>query len=540
VRLTLAGGTVVDGTGRDRFRADVTIDSGRIVEVAPHPPGRGRRRHGGDGRAQVVDVSGLVVAPGFIDMHAHSDLALLADPVHEAKVSQGVTLEVVGQDGLGYAPVDDDTIALLRRQLAGWNGDPPGLDWSWRSVGDYLRRIDGGAPVNAALLVPHGTVRLLAMGADDRPATSNELDRMCALVATGMREGAVGMSAGLTYTPGMYAGDDELVALCRVVAEAGGYYCPHHRSYGRDALAAYADQVAIARASGVRLHLAHAVLNFPENAGRADELLALVDDATASGVDISFDTYPYLAGSTYLHALLPSWVQAGGPDATLHRLRDGGVRQRLRHELEVTGTDGNHGLPVDWSVVVVSGVRDPRLRGTVGRSVAEVARASGTAPCDTYLQLLLDDSLGSSCLVHIGDESNIRCIMRHPRHTVGSDAILVGDRPHPRAWGTFPRYLGRYVREEGILALEECVRHMTGAPAARLGLADRGVVAPGYAADLVCFDPATIIDNGTYDEPRVRSSGIEHVLVNGSYVLESGVATGRLAGRAIRSGAGAV
>ena len=233
--LTFRGATVVDGTGAPAFRADVSIHDGRITAV------------GGDTTGRVVDADGLVLAPGFVDMHSHSDLQILANPDHMAKVSQGVTLEVLGQDGLSYAPVDDETLTGLRAQLAGWNDDPPGFDWNWRGVGEYLDRLDGGIAVNAAYLVPQGTVRMLAVGWKARPATESEMDRMRALVATGLAEGAVGMSSGLTYTPGMYASTEELVALCEVVGAGGGYYSPHHRSYGAGALEAYAEMVAVSR-----------------------------------------------------------------------------------------------------------------------------------------------------------------------------------------------------------------------------------------------------------------------------------------------------
>jgi N-acyl-D-amino-acid deacylase len=521
--LVLRGASVVDGTGAPAFRADVLVRDGRIAEI-------GARLTGG----RTLDAGGLVLAPGFIDMHAHSDLALLADPDHLAKVSQGVTLEVVGQDGLSYAPTDSSTLDGLRAQLAGWNGDPPGFDWSWRSVGEYLDRLDRGIACNAAYLLPQGTIRMLAVGWSDRPATESELDAMRSLVATGLAEGAVGMSAGLTYTPGMYADTDELVALCAVVAGGGGYFSPHHRSYGAGALEAYAEMVEVSRRSGCPLHLAHATMNFPVNAGRAGELLALLDDALAAGADITLDSYPYLPGATYLSALLPSWVAQGGPDATLARLADPRARARVRFELEETGTDGNHGVAVDWRAIEINGVRRPEHGHLVGASIAESAAAAGVAPADLYLDVLVSERLGTSCLMHVGHEANVRAIMAHPAHTGGSDGLLAGERPHPRAWGTFPRYLGRYVRELGVLSLEECVAHLTGRPARRLRLADRGLVREGHAADLVLFDPATVADTATYAAPRSRPTGIPHVLVNGIPMIADGHRTDALPGRCIR------
>lgn len=519
--LTFRGATVVDGTGRPAYHADVSVHNGRITF--------------GSGPGRVVDADGLVLAPGFIDMHSHSDLQVLANPDHLAKVSQGVTLEVLGQDGLSYAPVDDETLAGLRTQLAGWNDDPVGFDWNWRSVGEYLDRLDLGIAVNAAYLVPQGTVRMLAVGWDARPATPSEMDRMRELVTAGLAEGAMGMSSGLTYTPGMYATTDELVALCEVVARGGGYYSPHHRSYGAGALEAYAEMVDVSRRSGCPLHLAHATMNFPVNEGRAGDLLSLLDNAIAAGGDITLDTYPYLPGATYLSALLPSWSTEGGLDATLARLSTPDIRERIRVDLEENGSDGCHGVPVDWASIEINGVRDTANTHLVGHSVAASAASTGRPPADVYFDTLVAERLGTSCLMHVGHEDNVRAIMRHSAHTGGSDGLLVGERPHPRAWGTFPRYLARYVRELGVLGLEECVAHLTGRAAQRLRLSDRGLVREGYAADLVLFDPETVADTATFDGPRQPAAGIPYVLVNGVPVIEDGRPTGALAGHSIRN-----
>jgi N-acyl-D-amino-acid deacylase len=521
--------TVIDGTAGPPYRADVALAGGRIAEI--HREGAAGTR---PSARTVVDGEGLAVAPGFIDMHAHSDLALLRDPEHTAKAAQGVTLEVLGQDGLSYAPVDDRTLAEVRRQITGWNGDGSDIDFDWRTVGEYLDRLDRGIAVNAAYLVPQGTVRMLAVGWEDRPATDAELAHMRRLVADGMAQGAVGMSSGLTYTPGMYAPTAELTELCRVVAAFGGYYCPHHRSYGAGALAAYAEMVALCREAGCALHLAHATMNFDVNKGRAPELLALLDSALAEDADITLDSYPYLPGCTTLVALLPSWAGEGGPRAILRRLRDEAASARIRHALEREGSDGCHGVPVDWDRVEVCGVSDPALADHVGHTIAHTARLRGEAPFSTARNLLLADRLGTTVLLHVGDEENVRTIMRHRIHTGGSDGILMGDKPHPRAYGTFPHFLGRYVRELGVLSLEECVAHLTGRPAARLGLPDRGLVRPGYRADLVLFDPGTVAAGATFDRPRTGPTGIPYVLVDGRFVIRDGRRTDVLAGRSVR------
>ncbi|MFG3504410.1 amidohydrolase family protein [Streptomyces sp. NPDC047821] len=510
---------VVDGTGGPSYHADVGVTGGRIAAIRRE----GERSLTG---ARVFDAHGLALSPGFIDMHAHSDLALLRDPDHSAKAAQGVTLEVLGQDGLSYAPADDRTLDEVRRAVTGWNGDGSDLDLDWRTVGEYLDRLDRqGTAVNAAYLVPQGTVRAYAMGWEDRPPTDAELTRMRQLVAEGLEQGAVGMSSGLTYTPGMYAGNTELTELCRVVAAYGGYYCPHHRSYGAGALAAYEEMVALAREAGCALHLAHATMNFGVNEGRAPELLALLDTALADGADISLDTYPYTPGCTTLVALLPGWASEGGPEAVLAKLRDDATAERIRHDLEVTGSDGCHGVPVEWDTVEISGVSRPDLAGHVGR------RLDGWA---TARRLLLEDRLGTTILQHVGHEENVRAIMRHRVHTGGSDGILQGAKPHPRAYGTFPHYLGRYARELGVLSLEEAVAHLTSRPAARLRLPDRGLVREGHRADLVLFDPDTVAAGSTFDAPRTLPAGIPHVLVDGRFVIRDGRRTDVLAGRSVR------
>ncbi|MFF1489212.1 amidohydrolase family protein [Streptomyces sp. NPDC058319] len=534
--LVIRDADVVDGTGAPSYRADVAVRGGRIVSIVKEAAAAGCQRP----RARrELDAEGLVLSPGFVDMHAHSDLALLRDPDHSAKAAQGVTLEVIGQDGLSYAPVDDRTLAEVRRAISGWNGHGDDIDFDWRSVGEYLDRLDRGfggegIAVNAAYLIPQGTVRALAVGWEDRPAAPDELERMRRLVAEGLEQGAVGLSSGLTYTPGMYAEDAELTELCRVVARHGGYYCPHHRSYGAGALEAYAEMVELTRAAGCPLHLAHATMNFGPNKGRAPELLALLDDALAAGADITLDTYPYTPGCTTLVALLPGWASEGGPERILERLADDDTAERIRHHLEVTGSDGCHGVPVEWETIEISGVTDPALAGHVGRTVAETAAARGESRWAVARRLLLADRLGTTILQHVGHEENVRAIMRHRMHTGGSDGILQGTKPHPRAYGTFPHYLGHYVRELGVLSLEECVAHLTSRPAARLRLPDRGVVREGHRADLVLFDPATVAAGSTFAEPRALPTGIPYVLIDGRFVIEDGRRTDVLAGRAVR------
>ncbi|QLY30330.1 D-aminoacylase [Nocardia huaxiensis] len=519
---------VIDGTGAQRYRADVVVDDGRITEIAA--PGTVATA------GRILDEGeNLVLAPGFIDMHAHSDLHLLTEPGHFPKLSQGITTEVIGQDGLSYAPIDDTALDLVRRQIAGWNGNPADLDFSWRTVAEYLDRLDtAGITPNAAYLVPQGTLRLMVVGTEKRSATPSEIDRMRELLAQALTEGAVGMSSGLTYTPGMYADTGELASLCEVVARFGGFYAPHTRSYGKGALDAYAEMIDLSRRTGCALHLTHATMNFGENRGRAPEFLAMIDAALAEGCDITLDTYPYLPGSTTLSALLPSWAMSGGPDAALTRIADLDTRLAIALDVNVHGSDGCHGVTVDWETIQISGVANPDLTPHVGRTIAQLAVDRDLPPVEVFFDLLTRDQLATTILQHVGHEENVRAIMRHHRHMGGSDALLVGDRPHPRAWGTFPRYLGHYTRDLGVLDLEDCVHHLTGRPAERLRLRDRGLIRPGHAADLVLFDPATVRDTATFEQPKQQAHGIPYVLVNGEFALDAGKPTGIRAGRTLR------
>ncbi|MFJ9740331.1 amidohydrolase family protein [Streptomyces sp. NPDC101166] len=542
--LVIRDADVVDGSGGPSYRADVVVDDGRIVAIVQEAAAAGCQR---PSAMRELDADGLVLSPGFIDMHAHSDLALLCDPDHSAKAAQGVTLEVLGQDGLSYAPVDDRTLAGVRRAIAGRDGHGGDvdfdldfdLDFDWRSVGEYLDRLDHGVDgrgiaVNAVYLIPQGAVRALAVGWEDRAATPRELERMRLLVAEGMEQGAVGMSSGRTYSPGRYAGGAELTELCRVVASYGGYHCTRHRSCGPGAVDACADMVEVARNSGCPLHLAQATPDFGVNEGRAPRLLSLLDEALAAGVDITLDTCAHTSGCTTLAGLLPSWAGEGGPEAVLARLADDATADRIRHELEVVGSDGCHGVPVDWDTVEISGVTAAHLADHVGRTVRESADLRGEAPWTTARRLLVEDRPAPAILHQVGHEEDVRAIMRHRVHTGGSDGIPHGAEPDPRAYGTFPHYLGHCVRESGVLSLEECVAHLTSRPAARLRLPDRGLVREGYRADLVLFDPRTVATGSVHAAPRTLSTGIPHVLIDGRFVIEDGRRTDTLAGRAIR------
>lgn len=516
---------VVDGSGSPGFSSDVLVAAGKIEDIGKFPDSVAE---------QIIDVGGLVLCPGFIDMHSHSDIWLLDHPRQESKTMQGVTTEVLGQDGLSYAPATPATLPWLRKTLAALNGDCDTVSWNWTSVGDFLSRFEGRTSINLCYLVPHGAVRLLVMGSENRKATKAELDRMTDVVREGIREGAVGFSTGLTYPPCAYSDTDELVACCTGLIPDGGYFCPHLRSYGRYFGEAIEEALDVGRKSGVPIQFTHFHSSFKPNRDLAEHWLERLRQGRAEGIDVTMDSYPYTAASTFLPGFFPSWVHAGGPEKFQSRIASKAEREKIRHEIEDVGGDGFSHVPIDWPNIVISGVGSKKNQHVMGRTVAELARKGGKSPFDWACDLILEEKMQVSCLAFIGFEKNVQTIMKDPFQMAGTDGLLTGSRPHPRAYGTFPRYLQHYSRELKILTLEECIRKMTSLPAARLGLHDRGLVRKGIPADLVVFDPETIEDTATYEKPRSHPKGIKFVLVNGEFVVENGKHTGALTGRVLK------
>ena len=522
--LLITGGRVIDGAGSPWYWSDVAVRGDRIVAVG---------RLAGSAAKTTIGADGRFVSPGFMDMHTHSDLQPLVNPLHECKLYQGVTTDVIGHDGLGLAPVTPDTRDILRDQLAAWNGLPD-IERDWGTLSTYLDRFDGRATVNVAAFVPHGTVRMAVIGLENRRPTDAEMARMKQIIDQSMREGAIGLSTGLTYAPGMFASDDELVELCETLRPYQGFYCPHHRNYGTAALQGYADSIEIGRRAGVPVHLTHCHLSFAINEGRVAELIAMIDQARAGGLEVTMDAYPYLAGQTYLHALLPGWAHEGGTEVTLGHLQSSETRARLRHELEVSGSDGFQGVRLGWESIRIGGILGDHDPAVIGMSLPEAAGRAGKSPFDWFADILVETRLGVSCLAFFGIEDHVQAIMQHPAHVVGSDGIVVGGQPHPRAWGAHARFLSHYVRDLGLLGWEEGIRKMTSATARRIGCLDRGIIRPGFKADLVVFDPDALRAAATYENPRSYAEGVDHVVVNGRQALADGQPTGATPGRALR------
>jgi N-acyl-D-amino-acid deacylase len=538
--ILIIGGTIVDGTGAPGTPGTVAVEGGlvRILDAQEEPPNAGR----------TIDARGQVVAPGFIDLHSHSALMILADPHHGPKVRQGVTTEVVGVDGLSYVPYPNPAdLEAMVHMNAGLDGDPRDDDGAlgtggkgrpitidWATVEDVLARYDSGTAVNVAQLVGNTPLRIAALGWDDIPTTPAATSAMRSRLREAMEEGAFGVSSGLDYPPGAYATTEELAELANEAAKLGGMYHTHVRyALGDRFLDPFREAIEIGRRGEAPAHITHFYhrQTFP---GTPDQMLALVDDAVAEGQDVTFDLYPYEWASTRLLILMPIWVQAGGPTKTKERLADRAVRERIRQDLKARGQlfAGKGGL----RDIRIGYLRRPENLRWEGRTLGELIDDAGTDPVDALCDLLLDEDLRPNEITPGPHLEGTRRFLRHPGAMIGTDSVFVGAKPSPRTYGSYPRILGQFVRDEALLGLEEAVRRMSGAPAARLGLTNRGIIRKGSIADLVVFDPASVRSDATVDDPTRDPIGMTHVIVAGTPVVDSGRPTGALPGRALRRG----
>jgi len=523
--IKIEGATVIDGTATAGGRADVGIRDEAIV-------GLGDLSRESAGRT--LTASGKVVTPGFIDMHSHSDWALWANRRAESKIRQGVTTEVVGNCGFSPAPVSTEHLDDLRGFALAL---PRGLDFRWRTVEEYLDAFDAdGTALNTVQLIGHGALRIAAMGFARRSPTAAELHDMQRELARGMEAGAWGLSTGLIYAPGSYAETDEIIALAHVAARHRGLYATHIRGEGATLLDAVREAIRVGREADLRVQISHIKAAGRPNWGKMTAALGLIDAAVADGLDVMADVYPYTASSTLLRTLLPAWALEGGVDAMKRRLAAVDARARIRDELTVSPTGQSLVDRVGWDNVMISSC--PRRREAEGRRLSELAMAWGMDPFDVAAELLAADDGQAHVVMFQLDERDLRSALAHPRVLIGSDGSALAPhgelgegKHHPRSYGTFPRVLGRYVRDERLLSLPQAVHKMTALPARRLGLHDRGVIRVGAKADLVVLDSRVVADLATYEDPHRYPLGIEHVLVNGRFVIRDGQHTGNLPGR---------
>jgi dihydroorotase/N-acyl-D-amino-acid deacylase len=533
--LLIKGGRIVDGSGSPGYVADVAIKNDRIVKIGQLSQATATR---------IIDARGLVVAPGFIDMLGQSETYVLIDPRAMSKVMMGVTTEITGE-GESIAPINDRQIKEQEDFLKRFN-----LNIDWRTLDQYFKRLEKqGSGVNLGTFVGATQVREYVVGYDDRAPTAQELEQMKKLVADAMRDGALGLSTSLQYVPARFAKTDELIELAKVARQYGGIYATHQRSEANTIDASLDEVFEIAQKAQIPAEIWHLKTAYKKNWGRMSHVLERIQQARDRGLDVTADIYPYIAGSTALSACLPPWALEGGTEKTLARLRDPQTRQRLKQEISQDQTEWENiylgsGGP---SGVLIGAVVNRELESLQGKRISEIAADQKKDPLDVVFDLIIADHSQTGAIYFMMNEDDMRAAMKSPYVSFctdsgarATDGPLAGSKSHPRGWGSYPRILGRYVRDEKLLTLEAAIHKMTGAPAARVGLRDRGVIKEGMFADITIFDPATVIDAADFKESTRPAQGIDAVIVAGEIVWRGGQSTGRRSGKLLRNRGGTV
>ncbi|MBM6915757.1 D-aminoacylase [Gemmiger formicilis] len=526
MKKLIINGTVVDGTGKPGYKANVLVEDDKIAAIGDIQPAEGM---------EVIDAAGLVVAPGFIDTHSHSDLKILEEPEVAPKVMQGITTEILGQDGISMAPLPVEYISPWRKNLAGLDGDSDNINWEFKNTEGYLAMIDAVKPgLNECYLVPHGNIRMEAMGLENRQPNEEELEKMRQITRREMEAGAVGLSTGLIYMPCAYSESKEIIEMCKVVAEYDGIFVIHQRSEADTILDSMEEVIRIGRESGVKIHYSHFKVCGKKNWDKIDKVIELLEKAEAEGIRVSFDQYPYVAGSTMLGVILPPWVHDGGTNKVIERLHDPELRKKMVYDIE-------HGIP-GWDNFVefagldgifVTSVKTQKNQDAVGLSLTELGKLRGKDPYEATFDLLMEEENAVGMVDFYGTEEHVQLFMKRPEMNACTDGLL-GGKPHPRVYGAFPRILGKYVREDKALTLEEAVYKMTRKPATTFNMEGRGEIKVGNYADITIFNPDTVIDKGTFTDPVQFPEGIEYVLVNGGVTVTNGKHTGNRSGVVLR------
>jgi dihydroorotase/N-acyl-D-amino-acid deacylase len=526
--LVIRNGRVIDGTGSPWYAADVGIRAGKIAAIGRLADAPAKR---------TIDARGMAVAPGFIDMLGQSEMTILVNPHLPSKIFQGITTEITGE-GSSIAPLND---ALVKADHVTW--EHYGVQPTWRTFRDYFARLGKqGMGINLASYVGATQVRRMVLGDDNRAPNAAELERMKALVRDAMREGAVGLSTSLQYAPAPYAKTEELIALAGEAAKFGGIYATHIRDESDAIIPALDEAFRIGREANIPVEIWHLKAAGKFNWGRMPEIVAHIEAARKAGLDVAADTYGYTAAFNTFSAVIPPWAHDGGDRKMIERLKDPAMRARIRQDMETHSGHRNN----EWQLVkgpesfVVSAVQNPKLIPLQGKSIAEIARLWNKDPVDTVFDILIEDEAFTMVGMFIMDEPDVALALRQPWVSICNDSqgsaldgVLGREHPHPRAFGTFPRILRKYVREEKLLTLEDAIRKFTSLPAARMRFADRGVLKTGMWADVVVFDPETVRDLATFDQPNQLSEGMRFVLVNGVPVIEEGKMTNALPGKVL-------
>lgn len=522
--VVIKGGRVFDGSGNEAYEADIGIKEDFIKEIGAIPSSRAET---------VIDAKNLAVCPGFIDAHDHTDVHLLVNPKAESSIRQGITTLVSGNCGGSPFPVAEEIYEEMKKNLK----EIYQIDLTWTDIRGFFSRLEeSGIALNYSSLVGQGTIRGAAMGFNDRPPSRDELEKMKFMVAESIEGGAVGLSTGLEYAPGSYAQNDEIEGLCRVAAHYGGVYATHMRDEGDRLLESLDESIEIARKTGVSLQISHFKIAYPRNWHKVDEALSRIEKAETKGISIFCDRYPYIAGSTGLSYYFPLWARQGTTEEFLARLKDPNLESRFQsHLVEQEKKLGS------WEKVVISSVVSEKNRKYEGRSVLEGAKETGKSPFEFMRDLLVEEKNRVGMVTFMMTEENLKRILAHPLVGIGTDGSAVAPygplgrgKPHPRLYGTFPRILGKYIREEKIVPMPEMLKKITSLPAQKFGFMRRGILKRDYWADIVVFDEDRVRDKATWTEPHQYPVGIEYVIVNGKVVIDRGEHTGNLPGRVLR------
>jgi N-acyl-D-amino-acid deacylase len=525
--LLIRGALVIDGSNQEPFRGNIAVENGMITEVAPSIKGGGKMD---------VEADGLVAAPGFIDIHSHTDLSIFKHPLAESKALQGVTTEVIGNCGIGAFPVNDERRAVLIDYLKMHDFHLPSHGLGWNNFTQYADQLDRiGLGLNLAPLVAHGALRIAILGADDRSPSHKELESMKSLLAESLEQGTWGLSTGLIYPPGSFAKTEELVALAKIVAQYGALYASHIRGEGTALMEALDEAVLIGKVAGVRVEVSHLKAMGKDNWGRGKEALLKLEKARQGGVDIAADQYPYEATSTSLTSLLPLWALAGGVNQLLKRLTSSEMKERLR--AEILREMNKRGGP---NRIVIAEIRSAKNIGLSGKNVREIAELWHCTPEIAVMKLLQKEKAAVGAVYFSLSDEDVVAILSNDQVSVGSDGMGMhaeedsGKSTHPRSYGTFPRILGLYAREKRTLSMAKAIHKMTGLAAGRVGLRNRGLIKPGSIADLVLFDPLAVQDRSTFDHPHQYAAGVVYTWVSGCPVVHEGRITGNTPGKVLR------
>jgi len=529
--VLIKNGTIINGNNVASYVCDIFIDNSRIVAI-------------GDSTfwdksitsdVKIIDAKGYIVSPGFIDTHSHSDLKVLTEPDVEPKLMQGITTEVLGQDGISMAPLPIQYISAWRKNLAGLDGESSEINWEYETTKNYLAMIEAAKPsVNESYLLPHGNVRMEAMGLGNHEPSDDEIKKMCDITRREMESGCLGLSSGLIYMPCAYSNTKEIIEICKVVKEFDGVFVVHQRSEADTIISSMEEIIEIGRESGVKIHFSHFKVCGKKNWKYLDQMFDLLDSAKKEGIQVSLDQYPYVAGSTMLGVILPPWVHDGGTDKLVERLASKELREKMKKDM----TDGIPGWDnfIDFAGVegiFITSVASDKNKDAVGLSLQQLGELKNKEPLEATFDLLMEEQNAVGMVDFYGLEDHVKKIMKRSEMNVCTDGLLSGT-PHPRVYGSFARVLGKYVRQEKVLSLVEAIYKMAGKSAAALNIKERGIIKVGYYADITIFNPDTIIDKGTFENPKQFPEGIEYVIVNGEIAVENGKYTKNRNGMVIR------